>query len=168
MQSRVLHLFLCAIFALGSDFSTAAAQSRPRGWAGEVVAVVDGDTVVVRPRRGGPPRTVRLVGLDAPERCQAGGDAAREALAERVLHQPVQVQGRGKDSYGRDLARLIWQGEDLGSWLVVQGHAWSNRWRGRTGPYDAEEIQARLARRGVFQQVWAEHPRDFRRRHGRC
>lgn len=144
------------------------AQATAAGWTGTVTHVSDGDTLWVRPLRGGAPRAVRLDGIDAPELCQAHGEAARAALVGRVLGQAVQVRVRRHDDYGRALARLSLRGQDVGGWLVSQGHAWSYRYHGHSGPYARQESQARARRLGLFRQAHAEPPRAFRRRHGSC
>jgi micrococcal nuclease len=139
-------------------------------WAerGVVTHVTDGDTVWVRVDGPSKPLKVRVLGIDAPERCQAGGQAAREALASRVLGRSVDLAPRTHDDYGRVLSPLLLGGEDIGAWMVLQGHAWSYRYRRSMGPYAAEEAQARERRRGVFSDPAAEEPRWFRRGHGPC
>lgn len=111
---------------------------------------------------------VRLLGIDAPEICQSGGPASRQALAEMVLHRQVTVVGVGQDSYGRELARLYLGGQDVGRTLVAQGQAWSYRHGRQDGPYAKEQREARQARRGLFAQARPEVPRAFRQRHGSC
>lgn len=137
-------------------------------WIGEVTHVSDGDTLWVKPGRGVAPRKLRLLGLDAPELCQAGGLAARAALQGLVAGKPVQVQVNFQDTYGRGLARLRVDGRDVGAALVSAGHAWSSRWRGSPGPYAIEEASARAAKLGLFSDPGALLPRDFRQRHGPC
>lgn len=144
------------------------AQTPKSAWMGTVTHVSDGDTLWVRPQRGGAPRSVRIDGIDAPELCQGHGETARAALVARVLGQTVQVRVRRRDDYGRALARVSLHGEDVGAWLVRQGHAWSYRYRAQAGPYAREEAQARAHHLGLFRQAHAEQPRDFRRRHGPC
>ncbi|MDP2264562.1 MAG: thermonuclease family protein [Hydrogenophaga sp.] len=171
-------LALCALLA---GVSVASAQGQPSlqgtGHAGErllevyegrVSRVSDGDTLWVKPLAGGRYRKLRLDGLDAPEICQPGGVAARDALAQRVLGQVVTVRVRGFDDYGRAVARLEQGSFEVGAWLVQEGHAWSSRWRGRPTAYADEGALARIQRRGVFQSPDAEEPRAFRRRHGPC
>jgi endonuclease YncB( thermonuclease family) len=139
-----------------------------RVYEARVIRAFDGDTVWVQPLPEGRYRKLRLDGLDAPEICQDGGEAARDALAQRVLRQVVRVSERASDEYGRGLARLHHQGEDVGGWLVGSGHAWSYRWRNSGGPYQREEAQARAAGLGLFANRQAELPRSFRQRHGTC
>lgn len=148
--------------------STAERQPLPWTYAARVTRVFDGDTLWVKPLAGGRYRKLRLDGVDAPEICQTGGPAARDALASRVLHQVVTVRVRAFDHYGRALAQVSAGGDDLAAVLVRGGHAWSSRWRRSLGPYAAEEAQARAERKGVFGVDGAETPREFRLRHGPC
>ncbi len=134
----------------------------------KVTRVFDGDTLWVRPLSGGRYRKLRLDGIDAPEICQAGGVASRDALAAMVATHDVRVEVRRYDDYGRALVRLSVGGEDVSGRLVSAGHAWSYRWRRSLGPYAEEEAEARKRGRGVFSVPDPELPRTFRRLHGPC
>ena len=123
---------------------------------------------VVRPAAGGPPVKVRISGVDAPEICQAGGRASRQALSARLLGRRLVVQPQGKDDYGRVVAALSLEGTDIGSWMVGRGHAWSYRHGHDGGPYAAQQALAQAGSRGLFADPAATEPRDFRRRHGSC
>lgn len=158
-------LFIRGLAAIVLAAASAHAAER---FDGKVSFVFDGDTLWVQPARGGTPRKLRLDGIDAPEICQAGGQASRDALAQRALHRQVEVVIRREDDYGRGLARIRVDGQDLGASMVDAGHAWSYRWRRHPGPYATEETAARRARRGLFMASAPEIPRDFRKRHGPC
>ncbi len=150
-----------------------ALQAQVRTLDGTVTRVSDGDTLWLRPAPSAHeprPRPVklRLLGLDAPERCQAWGAEATAALKARVLKRRVTAERRATDDYGRGLVVLRLDGEDVGAWLVAQGHAWSYGRRPATGIYAAQELQARAARRGLFADARAIEPRVFRRQHGPC
>jgi endonuclease YncB( thermonuclease family) len=140
----------------------------PQVYEARVTRVFDGDTLWVKPLEGGTYRKLRLDGLDAPEICQTGGTASRDALAARVLRQVVTVNERRNDHYGRALVHLTHRREDVGAWLVLSGHAWAYHWRYSEGIYAGQEGKARTQRKGVFAESDAEVPRDFRRRHGPC
>lgn len=81
----------------------------------EAPRAVDGDTI----RCANLARSVRLVGIDAPElpgHCRAGrrctpgdGFAARRALAGMMRLRPVRVQITGRDRYLRHLG-IVWGG----------------------------------------------------------
>jgi micrococcal nuclease len=137
-------------------------------WDAKVTRITDGDTLWVRPGQGGKPVKIRLDGIDAPEICQAGGRAARAALAARLAGRTVAVSTRRHDDYGRAVAAIGLDGEDIAGWMVSQGHAWSYRYRGDGGPYLALQLQAQSARRGLFADPAALPPRVFRKRHGSC
>lgn len=149
---------------LACALQTGAAQP----WQGTVTRVSDGDTVWVRPAAGGKPLKVRIDGIDAPEICQDHGRAARKALAARVLGHRLGVLARGQDDYGRTIAALELDGEDVAAWMVSQGHAWSYGFGRAGGPYAALQVQARAASRGLFADRRALEPRLFRKRHGPC
>jgi endonuclease YncB( thermonuclease family) len=150
--------------------SSPAKPSAP-AWSGVVSYVVDGDTVRVRPPGGGKPISVRINGIDAPEICQAGGSASRDALMRKLLGQRVAVHGRHHDDYGRLLAKIMLKGEDAGGWMVAQGLAWSYRSRGGAGPYAVQQRRAKAAGLGIFSPSYAVspvYPAQFRKRHGSC
>ncbi len=147
--------------------ATGWAAGSPQAWAGRVTHVSDGDTLWVQPARGGLPRKIRLDGVDAPEICQTYGVAARDRLAQQVTGRSVRVMPRRHDDYGRLLARVSLQGQDVGRWMVRHGHAWSHRYRHQPGPYAVLEAQARAQHLGLW-QFRAEMPRQFRQRHGSC
>lgn len=156
---------LLALLAVGGLLPAPAHSAR---WVGAVTYVTDGDTLWVRPEDGSAARKIRLDGIDAPEICQRHGQEARDALADRVIWQQVVVNSRRTDDYGRLLARIQLQGLDIGHWLVLNGHAWSYRYRHSAGPYAAEEAQARASGAGLWRQERPMPPRVFRLRYGAC
>jgi len=131
-----------------------AGDSPARG--AEVEAVIDGDTV--RLRDGS---RVRLVQIDAPER---GGSEcyARAATAElrRLVPAGSSVELEldpeldAEDRYGRRLAYVLRDGENVNIALVRRGAAGVWFFRGERGRY-AEALldaarEARRARRGLW------------------
>jgi len=88
-----------------------ACASSPTLWAqnfvARVVTVSDGDTVWVTPVQSQRRQKLRMQGMDAPERCQPGGEASTRALRELLLNQTVEVEVRGQDDYQRGLARIL-------------------------------------------------------------
>jgi endonuclease YncB( thermonuclease family) len=137
-------------------------------FAGQVTHVTDGDTLWVQADAGGSARKLRLIGLDAPEICQHGGKAARDWLAQLAMQRHVTVSVAYLDQWGRGLASIALNGQDLGAQVVRAGYAWSYGWRGRAGVYASEEALARQSHLGVFASAHPESPRDFRKRHGSC
>ncbi len=148
--------------------SGAHAVARASSWQGTVTHVTDGDTLWVHPSRGRAPHKIRLDGIDAPEICQTYGGLSRDLLATHLMGRLVHVKVRRLDTFGRSLAHVSLNGQDIGGWMVQQGGAWSYRYRRDPGPYAHQESQARSQRLGVFADAQAERPRDFRLRHGSC
>jgi endonuclease YncB( thermonuclease family) len=149
-------------------FLLAAGAAQAAVFRGVVTHVTDGDTIWVRPAGSKETVEIRLLDLDAPEGCQPFGTQAKRALAARILKETVQVRTQGEDDYRRVLARVRHKGQDVGGWLVREGHAWSTDFRGRVGPYEKYEQQARQGRLGLWAARDPMEPRNFRRNHGRC
>ncbi len=160
----VLTIFSAAltVACLQADAATRRTQS------GVVTYVVDGDTVWVQIGAQNKPLKVRLQGIDAPEICQAGGAAAQAALKGRVMGQAVTVTSSAHDDFGRTVGTVYLDGQDVGRWLVGNGHAWVYSFRHKKGPYADEFAQAQAQRLGLFNDSQAEEPRLFRKSHGSC
>jgi endonuclease YncB( thermonuclease family) len=137
-------------------------------WTGEVIHVSDGDTLWVVPEGRSKKVKVRIKGIDAPELCQNWGTQSREALRSHVMGQVVQVHSSELDQYGRTLGQVILHQQDVGEWLVAQGHAWSYRFKEREGMYDAQQHAAKSKGVGLYADPKAVRPQWFRKRHGPC
>ena len=136
--------------------------------AGIVTHVSDGGTLWVRLPQGAEPVKVRFQGLDAPQSCQEWGPQATQALKTKALNQMVMLSTRARDDVGRLIAHVRIDGDDLGAWMVAQGHAWSFHDRTDPGLYAAQEHSARTAKRGLWAAAVAVDPREFRKQHGPC
>lgn len=144
------------------------AQAAAQLWQARVQYVVDGDTLFVTPAAGGRRVKLRLRGMDAPESCQPGGEAARRVLRALAQGEQVQVRVLARDRYGRSVAD-VWRASDgvnLAERMVSEGWAWSDA--RKDSPYAMQQVAAQVARRGVFAQAGALRPAEFRRRHGSC
>lgn len=153
-------------FLLAMSAGTPLAAAGPQVHFGIVSRVVDGDTVWVN--SGGTLLKVRISGIDAPEICQPHGPQARDALRRKVQGQMVIIAHQRVDDYGRLLAKVDMGDEDIGRWMVTQGHAWSYGYRNYRGPYALEQQTSSKSRLGLFALDAPEVPRDFRKRHGSC
>jgi micrococcal nuclease len=143
-------------------------HAQAKTFQGIVTYVSDGDTLWIEVDPQSKPIKVRLQGIDAPEICQAWGRESRDALKAHLLKQSVSLNTRAKDDYDRALGRVAFRGEDVGAWLVKNGHAWSYHYRRDPGPYVSEEAYAKKARLGLWAQAGAQEPREFRKKNGAC
>lgn len=131
--------------------------------SGRVVRVADGDTLSLLDA-GNQQHRLRLYGIDAPEREQPHGGNAAHALATRVADQRVDAVVVDTDDYGRKVATVYLNGENLNLWLVEQGHAWWYRYHARhEHRLESAEQAARAANRGLWQASSPQPPWDWRR-----
>jgi endonuclease YncB( thermonuclease family) len=91
---------------------------------GKVVSVTDGDTItVLTPQKK--QIKIRLAGIDAPEKSQDYGDAAKRYLSALLFGETVRLEGDKVDRYGRLVAKAIdGQGRDVNLAVVANGLAW--------------------------------------------
>lgn len=130
-----------------------------------VVAVYDGDTIGVL--HGGREERIRLSGIDAPEKRQAFGQRAKQAISDLVLGTEVTVETKSHDKYGRTLAEVrLPDGRSLNQELVRQGRAWQYQRYSKDSDLARLEQEARIARRGLWSEPnpvpsweWRKHRR---------
>ena len=114
-----------------------------------VVAVHDGDTLTVLADRTRV--RVRLTDIDAPELGQPFGRRAKTALSDLCFGKLAEMETRGRDRYGRTLARVRCGGQDANAEQVRQGYAWVYiRYAPVDSPLYALELEAKNARRGLW------------------
>lgn len=134
-----------------------------------LIRVVDGDTLDVRLNSG--PITIRMHGIDTPERKQPFGGPATKALRSLVEGQPLEIEPiEQTDSYGRMVAKVFVRGDDINARMIESGYAWAYRRYLRHELVDERycrlEAEARTAGRGIWvgsPESW-EPPWTFRAR----
>lgn len=134
---------------------------------GQVVRVIDGDTVAVR----GDDSTiqkVRLANIDAPECGMPFGPQAKQHLEDLVLGRTVLLVENGQDRYRRTVASLSVDKQDIGLAMIRAGMAWYDgrfarrQGRGSRIDYSAAERNARAQRLGLWVQASAAAPWAWR------
>ena len=126
-----------------------------------VIRVFDGDTIQVKGIDG--KTTIRLLGIDAPETSKGKGKPgqpysrkSQQHLAGLVMNRAVSLKVYGQDRYGRSLAVVYCNGQDVNRAMLQAGLA--EVYRGRTpetfdkAPYLATEEQARRSQTGMWRQ----------------
>lgn len=154
---------LLALASLALAFSTLIPRTSAKLDLVGTAVPVDGDTLDMRGVR------IRLFGIDAPENSQLCWDAqgktwfcgigAANKLAQLVSGQTLQCSKKDTDQYGRTVAICFAGGIDVNAEMVRQGFAIS--YRRYSTRYEADEMAARLAKRGL----WAgrfENPETYR------
>lgn len=126
-----------------------------------VVGIADGDTLtcLTDTRKQ---LKVRLNQIDAPERGQAFGSAARKKLSRWVHGQYVTLKTDGADKYGRTLAEVFSGGLNINKEMVKSGYAWAYRKYVRDTEYIRLEERARAASLGLWSEPNPIYPSEFR------
>ncbi|MDN0084566.1 thermonuclease family protein [Crenobacter sp. SG2305] len=164
--SRKLAAGLVLLLALVAYLAPAGQADQINGW---VVAVADGDTIIVLDAVQVEHR-VRLAFIDAPERTQLFGQQAKAALAARLYGREVRVDVIDRDRYGRSVGR-VWQNEgDVNLAQLLDGYAWHYRQYAKKSQsghdferYAAAQEEARQEQRGLWKDVEPTPPWRFRR-----
>jgi endonuclease YncB( thermonuclease family) len=124
--------------------SVAAVQ----GFSAQVIRVSDGDSVTVR--YGALDISVRLANIDAPERGQPWSQRSRADLVRLVGGQTIEIIPLDKDRYGRTVARLMTNGQNVNTEMVRLGAAWAYRAYLTDRSLLGVEAEARRAGRGLW------------------
>lgn len=134
---------------------------------GRVVGVTDGDTITVLDEIK-VPHKIRLSGIDAPERSQAFGQRAKLKMAELVFGKEVTVVTHKVDKYGRNVGKVLLDGEDANRQMIVAGMAWHyKQYEREQSPgdrlsYAAAELEARKNEAGLWRDAAPVAPWEWR------
>ncbi len=135
---------------------------------GRVVAIADGDTLTALDERK-VQHKIRLAGIDAPEKRQAYGQRSRQSLADLVFNRVVQIELGKKDRYGREIGKVMLDGQDINLELLRLGLAWHYKAYEREQSvedralYAQAEEQARARRMGLWRDDQPLAPWAYRR-----
>lgn len=152
--------------------------AKTRRYRARISRVIDGDTVSVRLKRSGKRRTVRLIGIDAPE--LRGKRECGAVKAKRLMRKWLTKKTRGRrkgrtvrlvtdpsqaryDRYGRMLAyvQLAKRNRDVGRRLLSKGWAKTYVYDGvrfrRHKKYAAAERAAKRRDRGGWGRCFSEN-----------
>lgn len=134
-------------------------------WEARVVAVADGDTITVEPAAGGDRIKIRLHGIDAPERKQPYGEAARGFVFDVSLYKTVDVEELYTDRYKRTVAIInLPDGKSLQASILEAGLAWVWPRYCRDCPeWEALQEKAQKGKRGLWVDENPIQPWEWRK-----
>ena len=118
----VLMLLVILLLAVNYSFLDEKIESFLAGYKTENVfidRVIDGDTITTGNR------SIRLLGINTPERGELYYDEAKEFLEMRVLNKNVTLEftRERKDKYGRTLSYVFESGENINVEIIRNGFA---------------------------------------------
>lgn len=128
----------------------------------KVVGITDGDTINCLTKDKNQIK-VRLNQIDAPEKNQAFGTAARQALSGYVFGKMVGLKTNGTDKYGRTIAEVFVGDRNINKAMVADGYAWAYREYMSDNEYASLETRARSDTKGLWSEPDPIYPSDFRR-----
>lgn len=165
-RSVMVHGLKRTIFVLALGW--VATVSCAAELVGRVVGVLDGDTIdVLTPAKI--QVRIRLAGIDAPEKRQAFGNAAKQKLSDLVFARQVTVDWTKTDRYKRTIGKVLVNGVDANLRMVETGMAWHyKQYAKEQSPadrrlYAAAEEGARARRVGLWRDASPVAPWTFRR-----
>jgi endonuclease YncB( thermonuclease family) len=168
---NTVRLLICVALICSSALANATESCEsppcdgiPAGtFSGKVIAVIDGDTLLVFRDRH--PVKVRLAEIDAPEKAQPYGSASKQSLVELVMGKQIQVASRVVDDYGR-LVATVHAGEiNVNHEQVRRGMAWEYSRYHSNRELMALQRGARQAGRGLWAEEGAVEPSQWRKQH---
>lgn len=131
---------------------------------GKVVRIADGDTLTVLDGDN-VQHKIRLHGIDAPEKGQAFGTKAKEALAGKVHEKTVRVVWKEKDRYGRIVGDVHLGDRKINIEMVHDGYAWWYRqYAPKSKTLEHAEEEAKKEKRGLWRDREPEPPWEYRKR----
>ncbi len=133
-------------------------------FSGQVVGVPDGNSLKVM--HDGRAESVRLIGIDCPEKDQAFGQRAKKAASDLVFGHTVTVRTIEKDRHGWTVAKVVLpNGTILNHELVKDGWCW---WYQKYAPHDTEleasEQWARMKQKGLWIDNEPIPPWEYRKK----
>ncbi|MFM6991602.1 MAG: thermonuclease family protein [Rhodoferax sp.] len=136
---------------------------------GLVVGVSDGDTIKILDDSQ-QQHTIRLMGIDAPEKTQAFGQKSKQSLSGMLYGQRVLVEWSKRDKYGRIVGKVITsEGIDVCLEQVARGMAWhykkyaAEQSAADNIRYGDAEIVARTSKVGLWHDDMPMSPWIWRR-----
>ena len=137
---------------------------------GNIINIIDGDTVHFLKEGDTRYKKIRLVGIDAPELKQEFGKESRQCLVELIENKPIQLVKFGQDRYQRILAKIKIDQVDINLAMIQKGCAWFYRQYQESLNdddqkfYDQAEQMAQRQFLGLFKNVKALPPWVWRKK----
>lgn len=161
LRWRGVALGVALMAASAAVYAIPPVVGQAQRFSATVVRVKDGDTL--RVRCPGREIDVRLVDIDAPEKRQPYGKAARKRVEELVGSGEVTVRAVGRDKYRRLLAYVdLPDGRVLNVVLVEEGWAWRFDRYCQSPELLRLQEAAKAARRGLWADPAPVPPWEFR------
>lgn len=161
-MNKIRQIFSLILFVL-------VMQANAKVITGRVVSIADGDTITVLDSEK-TQHKIRLMGIDAPEKSQAYGQASRKNLSNMVLGKNVSIEWVKYDRYHRIVGKVLIKEMDVCLEQVKNGFAWHYKQYQNEQTiedrllYATAELNARKGEIGLWKDVEPVEPSHFRRK----
>ncbi len=157
MTTRSVRRYFCCV----ANKSITAKIDEPPTWKntkpfipplkqGIVIKVYDGDTITIAsklPFQDSPMYrwSVRLNRIDTPEMKSKDpalkqiAQKAQQVLSDQILGKTIQLEKVGTEKFGRVLADIIFEGNNLNDWMIEQKLAYE--YQGSTKLTEAQQLE---------------------------
>lgn len=160
--SSFFALSIVILFVLiGCKSSPLSSVSQEKVLHGQVIDVLDGDTVKLR--SDWHIYKIRLAGIDAPEKQQAYGVQSKIYLEHLIADKDVSIKVLSCDQYGRYVGKIYLNGKDINGEMIHSGYAWHYNHFDYNPVYAGFMLDAQRSNRGLWQEVHPTPPWIFRK-----
>lgn len=160
--SSFFALSIVILFVLiGCKSSPFSSISQEKVLHGQVIDVLDGDTVKLR--SDWHIYKIRLAGIDAPEKQQAYGVQSKIYLEHLIADKDVSIKVLSCDQYGRYVGKIYLNGKDINGEMIRSGYAWHYYHFDSNPVYAGFMLDAQRSNRGLWQEVHPTPPWIFRK-----
>ena len=130
---------------------------------GKVVAIKDGDTVVVL-LGDNSQKTLRLAEVDCPESGQPFGKNAKEFTSSQIFGKEIMFEETDTDRYGRTIAKIYFDHDKyLSAEIINAGYGWWYFRYSKNTNLGVIESEARANKKGLWQDPKAIAPWEWRK-----
>ena len=158
---KFLALLLVSLLLVSCKSSPFSSLSAEKVLHGQVIDVLDGDTVKLR--SDWHIYKIRLAGIDAPEKQQAYGVQSKIYLKHLIVDKDVLVKVVSCDQYGRYVGKIYLGGKDINGEMIRSGYAWHYYQYDSDPVYAVFMLDAQRANRGLWQEAHPTPPWIFRK-----
>jgi endonuclease YncB( thermonuclease family) len=146
---------------LAAVLATITAHADSTVVTGKVVVVKDGDTIAVLVDKQ--ELTIRLAGIDAPEKKQPYGEKAKLRLSGLAFGKMAVVEITQKDKYGRSIGDIRVDGQWVNRQMVADGLAWHYTAFSKDVDLADAEVDAKKNARGLWADKEPVPPWEWRK-----
>jgi endonuclease YncB( thermonuclease family) len=129
-------------------------------YSGKIIHITDGDTFILQTNEGN--LTIRLDGIDAPEKKQAFGPESKTFL-DSYLYKECKVTYKSLDRYGRTIGVLWVDGVNINLLSVQKGYSWHYKKYSTDKVLAAAENKAQSEKIGLWVDPGAVPPWEWRK-----